>query len=285
MKLKNLLIRQMLPEDIPDAMRLKTIAGWNQTENDWKLYLETNPEGCFAAVINGRVVATVTTINHENILSWIGMMLVDPEFRRKGIASRLIKHAIEWLSECETIKLDATPAGKKVYDTLGFKDEYSLFRMTTGSLQFNETFNNSITLITDDDYREIAEMDKTVFGAGRIAVLKFLAQSNPETAWKLIRNGILKGYCMGRPGTNYYQIGPVVAKTAYNAIELSKAVMNNLAGQAVVIDVPASQHEFLQWLKSSGFIEERPFIRMYYGSNTNPGLPENVFAICGPELG
>ena len=281
----DLIIRQMLPEDIPDAMRLKTIAGWNQTENDWKLYLEINPEGCFTAVINGRVIATVTTINFENILSWIGMMLVDPEFRRKGIASRLMQHAMEWLSECETIKLDATPAGKKVYDTLGFKDEFSLLRMTTDSLRFNETMNGGTSSVTDENYREIAEMDKTVFGAGRMTVLKSLAQSNPETAWKLNRNGILKGYCMGRSGANFYQIGPVVAKTAHDAVELSKAVMNNLTGQAVVIDVPANQHEFLQWLTVSGFTEERPFIRMYYGSNKNPGMPENVFAICGPELG
>lgn len=275
----------MLPEDIPDAMRLKTIAGWNQTENDWKFYLDTNPEGCFAAVINGRVVGTVTTINYENILSWIGMVLIDPEFRRKGIASRLIKHAMEWLIECETIKLDATPAGKKVYDKLGFKDEFSLLRMTADSLQFSEVLNIGTSLITDENYREIEETDKTVFGAGRITVLKFLARNSPETAWKLIRDGILKGYCMGRPGANYYQIGPVVAKTAHDAVELLKAVMNNLAGQAVVIDVPANQHEFLQWLKSSRFTEERPFIRMYYGSNKNPGMPENVFAICGPELG
>lgn len=277
----------MLPVDIPAGMRLKTAAGWNQTEDDWKLYLDTNPEGCFAAVYRCNVVGTVTTINYDNNVAWIGMMLVDPEFRRRGIATRLMQQAMECLSECETIKLDATPAGKEVYDGLGFKDEYSLCRMTIDKVPSVKTadINTNITQITNNDFAEIAKTDKAVFGADRMPVLQFIARNNPVTARKLIRNDTLTGYCLGRPGTNFYQVGPIVAETEQDAIDLVKEVLSTLAGRAVVVDVPTDQCDFLEWLVSSGFMEERPFIRMYYGSNAHPGLPENVYAISGPELG
>ena len=275
----------MLYGDIPAGMRLKTAADWNQTEADWKLYLGISPGGCFAAVFRGKVVGTVTTTNYANSVGWIGMMLVDPEYRRRGIASRLMQHAIEHLSECETIKLDATPAGKKVYDRLGFREEYSLCRMTTATAPYIKTTNTEIIPITDDDFTEIAKTDEAVFGADRMPVLQFLAHHNPGTARKLIRNDTITGYCMGRPGTNFYQVGPIVAETEQDALDLIKEILSNLKGQAVVIDVPGVQRNFLKWLVSCGFTKERPFIRMYYGSNAHPGLPEKVFGISGPELG
>ena len=41
------MIRQMRPEDIGDAMRLKQAAGWNQTEQDWVNVMALEPEGCW----------------------------------------------------------------------------------------------------------------------------------------------------------------------------------------------------------------------------------------------
>ena len=74
-------------------------------------------------------------------------------------------------------------------------------------------------------------------------------------------------------------------ETTTEAIDLTKVALSTLAGQGVVIDVPAYQDDLLHWLISVGFTRQRPFIRMYYGSNQNPGLPQQVFAISGPELG
>ena len=283
--LEHIVIQQMQPADIPDGMRFKTAAGWNQTEADWKLYLDASPDGCFAAVFEGRIVGTVTTLVYDTTFAWIGMMLVDPEYRRRGIATSLMRYAMDYLSEIETIKLDATPAGKKVYDRLGFREEYPLRRMTLGNLPLIHSTTTNITLITEDDFKEIAKKDIVVFGANRMQVLKALARNNPGTAKKIIRNGAIAGYCMGRPGTNFYQIGPVVADTGQDAICLAQEVMSTLTGHAVVIDVPVQQQGFMEWIVSLGFTEQRLLIRMYYGDSAHPGQPDNVYAICGPELG
>ena len=59
-------LRTMTKADIAAGMRLKEIAGWNQTVADWKRFLEASPEGCFVAEEDGQVRGTATTISFES---------------------------------------------------------------------------------------------------------------------------------------------------------------------------------------------------------------------------
>ena len=121
-------LRPMRPVDIPEGMRLKKAAKWNQLEQDWKFFLESSQDGSLVAEYQGQIVGTITSINYAKRFSWIGMLLVDPSTRRMGIGTKLLKESMRLSAEYGTIRLDATPAGKQLYDTLGFKDEYNLSR-------------------------------------------------------------------------------------------------------------------------------------------------------------
>ena len=123
-------LRTMTTADIPAGMRLKDVAGWNQTPADWRCFLQSSPRGCFAAEVDGKVVGTAATIVYEQRFAWIGMVLVDPGFRGRGIGTRLLRKAVEHLDEIGigTMKLDATPAGRPIYRKLGFEDEYEIER-------------------------------------------------------------------------------------------------------------------------------------------------------------
>ena len=278
-------IRRMRPGDIAAGMRLKSIAGWNQTDRDWKLFLDVNSDGCFVAVCAGGVVGTVTTIIYENRIAWIGMMLVDPAYRRRGIATRLINHAVAWLGPDITVKLDATPLGKTVYDRLGFVEEYTLCRISADSVATDTVHPTGISPVSSADLEALISLDRTAFGAGRSTVLESLFRNSSGLAWKCSRDGLLTGYCMGRPGTDFRQIGPVIAAGTDDAVGLALTALNGIAGQAAVIDAPAGRDDFLRRLYSCGFVEQRRLIRMYRGNNDNPGKPDMVFAIAGPELG
>jgi N-acetylglutamate synthase-like GNAT family acetyltransferase len=73
--------------DLPAGVRLNQIAGWNQTASDWERFLEVSPEGCFVAELNGQVCGTVTTISFQSRFAWIGMVLVDPQCRGRGMGT------------------------------------------------------------------------------------------------------------------------------------------------------------------------------------------------------
>jgi ribosomal protein S18 acetylase RimI-like enzyme len=85
---------------------------------DWELFLRLSPRGCRAAVQDGKVVGTVTTVNYENRFAWVGMVLVDPETRGQGVGTRLLQETMSVLRDMPSIRLDATPQGRPVYQRL-----------------------------------------------------------------------------------------------------------------------------------------------------------------------
>ena len=80
-------IREMTEQDIPGGVRLNTLSGWNQTSADWKRFLTSSPQGCFVMEDERKVIGTAATICYQNRFAWIGMVLVDPEYRKQGIGT------------------------------------------------------------------------------------------------------------------------------------------------------------------------------------------------------
>jgi ribosomal protein S18 acetylase RimI-like enzyme len=122
--------RPMDRDDIDAGLSLCRANGWNQRRRDWELFLQRSPDDCRVVTREGKVVGTVTTLRYQHFFSWIGMLLVDPAFHRQGIGTQLLREALEILQKEETVKLDATPAGREVYLKLNFADEYPLSRMS-----------------------------------------------------------------------------------------------------------------------------------------------------------
>lgn len=231
----------------------------------------------------------VTAINYNNEVAWIGMVLVNRNHRSKGISKMLLSALFEQLHSCKSIKLDATPAGQPVYQKFGFKDEYLIHRMTAipvsakGPRGFGgEQLPQAVHF---NDSPEIVEYDKRVFGADRKQLIEFLIKDYPDNALILKRDGQISGLALGRKGTRFHQIGPVMAPTTEDAKKLIIASLEKLEGQPVVIDVLDDKQDLIDWLVEAGFTKKRHFVRMYQNENPYPGMRENHYLIGGPEFG
>ena len=278
--------RAMTTGDIPAGLSLCRSIGWNQLSSDWELFLKLSLEGCRVAVDeNNKVVGTVTTVKYEDHFSWIGMVLVEPERQRQGIGMQLLKESLTILKNQETVKLDATPAGREVYKKLGFKEEYPLTRMRCPDVELGRLPDSNAKLILARDVDRIVAFDNSIFGADRKAVLLDLWKRAPQLCSLMEENDEVNAYCLGRLGHNYLHIGPVVSKGITNAKEVASAALSKCRGQAVIVDSLHHSPEWLSWLASMGFSDLRCLTRMYKGTNSWPGLPENQFAILGPEFG
>ena len=82
--------RDLTPEDIPGCMVLSRAAGWNQSPEDWRLVLEAGRAR--GAVVEGRLVASAALMPY-GAFGWICMVLVAPDARRQGHATRLMDWA------------------------------------------------------------------------------------------------------------------------------------------------------------------------------------------------
>jgi len=279
--------RPMTAGDIPAGLSLCRAAGWNQISRDWELFLQLSPEGCRVAMAEDemKVVGTATTVQYEDHFSWIGMVLVDPDRHRQGIGSQLLRESLQVLKDVETVKLDATPAGRQVYLQLDFVDEYEISRMALKNISPATLPDSTARPIRADDLPALLAFDKKVFGANRLPVLEWLLAGGSAYAFLLENHEGIRGYCFGRPGHNFTHIGPVVSHDPEAARELVSAALRHCSGPAVVLDALLHTREWMQWLLSIGFQEQRPLIRMYRGTNAHPGIPEKQFAILGPEFG
>jgi GNAT superfamily N-acetyltransferase len=281
-------IRIMTADDISAGVRLKEIAGWNQTEADWKRFLEASPQGCFVAEVNDKVCGTVTTIVFENRFAWVGMVLVDPEFRSRGLGTALLERAIQYLDDLKiaTIKLDATPQGKPLYEKLGFMSEYEIERWSLQRASPGDTrIPNRWVSASAELSLEVLEIDREVFGADRSALLKSLHREAPEFTSSVLVGGIVQGYALGRRGAFADHLGPWISRSSGAAPQLLENFVTRSSRQRLIVDRKEANKIAAGLLESFGFSYARTLTRMYRGVNRFPGQPDMLCAILGPEFG
>lgn len=276
-------IRAMNPADIPAGMRLKDIAGWNQTREDWQRFLQFNPEGCFVAERGGQVAGTVATIIYEGRLAWIGMVLVDPGFRGQGIGTALLAHAVAYLDarRIPCIKLDATPQGQPLYERLGFKVEYEIERCLLRRAVSTAATSPRKT----EDLDAIVAIDRDAFGVDRGALVRSLAGAAPELVVLASQGESLEGYALGRRGSLADHLGPWIARDERAARVILEDFLARSGRDTIFVDLLRENRWARALVNDKGFAFSRPLTRMYRGENASPGRPDLVGAILGPEFG
>jgi ribosomal protein S18 acetylase RimI-like enzyme len=284
-------LRVLTPADVTFAAELNALIGWNQTERDWRGYLEFAPDGCFVADVAGQRAGTATTIAYGDRFGWVGMVLVRPEFRRLGLGTTLLRHTIDFLRSRGTgcVKLDATPMGRPVYLPLGFVDEYevSRYQVTAAGAGVGAAGAAEETLqpLAEADFSAVVRLDAAAFGAERPAVLRAMSGRDPEMCFAVSEAGRIRGYAIARQGREAVQLGPWIAEDPETAERLLGAVLARVAGRRVFVDVPHPNAAGRALVERHGFTVQRGFMRMFLGENRHPGAPEKVYGTSGAEKG
>ena len=265
-------------EDIPDALALCRFAGWNQTQQDWMRFLRLSPESCFGVAHNQTCIATCISVAYAARQAWIGMMLVHPDYRRRGLAKLLLSHSIEHLEGegIACVRLDATPDGRLVYEKMGFVAEFELSRWRLdeppvapqGMRQFSSQPNRS--------HREYLELDRRAFGCDRALLLDALADDS-------IVYSVDGGFGMVRSGHLANYLGPLTASNPEAARDIACRLLSDTSAP-IFWDIPDSQAKTVEFARSLGFKQARTLTRMRRGENVAQDV-ELIHGISGPSSG
>ncbi len=278
-------IRPILRSDLEFAQHVRALAGWNQTRADWRRLLRYQPDGCFLAELTGWPAGTATAICYGASLGWIGMVLVDPESRRKGVATALMEHAMEFLSgRVVCIKLDATPDGQRVYERLGFQVEYSLTRWQRADHQ-SVPCGARCPPLTEADWSELVRDDAVVFGVERSRLLRMLDDDSLATCMARNSNGSIESYGMARTGARAAYIGPVVSLRGASAAGVIHELIERVEQDALYWDIPDDNLPAIELAMRLGFSRQRPLVRMWHGRTLVKGNTCGQWAIAGPAVG
>jgi GNAT superfamily N-acetyltransferase len=305
-------LRRLTSDDIPWAMALKDAAGWNQTEDDWRIFLELEPDGCFALEKDGKVIATCTAATYgespraemstespraagpREPFGWVGMMLVHPDERRKGHGTRMLRAAVDFLEGRGTMAaLDATPLGKLLYDRRGFKDLFGIERRT-GTAPVGAKPHPACSLLGERDVDgDLLRLDLESFGARRGRLLSKLLARKGAFGLAFRACGSVEGFILARPGSRYSYLGPWVARTEEAAKALWDSALARVGGSSVVVDVLVPNEPARVLAVAAGLEVSRTLVRMVRGSEEAlaclpappGGRPDRIFGLACPAWG
>lgn len=264
-------------EEISRGVELSTEAHWNQTPEDWRDVLRHGRVFCERDGITGRAVATGGLMPYGRV-AWIGLILVTSAWRRRGLASRLMRRCMDLALERGALAgLDATPDGARVYEGLGFRtiDHLTRFRRA-GS---DPSIEKRAECAQSKPVERLFERDADAFGADRSALLSDMA-ARPGTRLYEMNDAV----ALVRPGRTARHIGPLHAGSERVAGQLLDFILDEERGP-LIVDLFDRHAGIATRLARQGFVGERPFLRMTLGGAPLPGRPDTAFAAIGPEYG
>jgi GNAT superfamily N-acetyltransferase len=277
------------PSELDDVAALVREARWNQLAADWHVFLALGRVHA-AHTAEGRIVATTATLPFGGRFAWISMVLVAGEYRRRGLATQLMRRAMDELASAGLLPvLDATPDGRAVYRRLGFADSWGFHRLIRRARQgaaptLPAPAGVTIRPVTDADWPALCAYDAAAFGAGRGAVLAGLRGRLPAAELVAARAGGIAGFLLGRDGARAAQAGPLIADDDAVARALIARAIDAIDGP-LFVDLADDKTALRGVLEARGFAAARPFTRMIHGSALRFDDAARTFAVAGPEFG
>jgi GNAT superfamily N-acetyltransferase len=283
-------IDRLTHRDLPDALRLSTEAGWNQTGADWKRLLDLSPGACFGGRLAGRLVATATLASYGGDLaskySWIGMVIVERACRRRGFGTALLRQALEHgLARGDSVVgLDATDLGRPVYLQHGFVDVAPIERWLGRLAPESPPPGIEVETLAGTVPDEVLAFDRSAVGLDRGHLLRHLA-ADPDVLLLVARDRTrVQGVAFLRSGREHRHLGPVVAEPGAGLDGLLVAAAARLAGGSVLVD--ALRNDLTAGrLAASGLIVQRRLQRMTYGRPQGILIGARVVAATAFEWG
>jgi GNAT superfamily N-acetyltransferase len=251
---------------MPSALLLSQEAGWNQTLADWAVFFEHGT--VLGILIDDCLVATAAALPYGDRLGWVSMVLVTAQWRRRGLATRLVAGCTSLLREAgRAALLDAAPAGVAIYTALGFVPLGTMERWQ-GPGGGEEAIGAPVNLT----------LDQSAFGADRRFLLEDILARPRSVAFRSPH-----GLAIMRQGSSAFHVGPIIAEPE-EAQALMTVSIRAARGQ-VIVDVLDAGRILIPTLVAHNFSRQRCFTRMARGLAELPGHPAQLIAAAGPEFG
>jgi GNAT superfamily N-acetyltransferase len=270
--------RLLRQEDITTALKLSADAGWNQTEEDWQTLLDLASDSCWGIEMDGTLVATTTLLRYGRRLGWIGMVLTDQKYRRRGLAKTLLERVLAQADKLavETIKLDATDQGLPLYEQFGFRAEQEIERWSRPATASGKDAPAKSRPGGQEEDGAWRKSDAAVFGADRTQLLETLARENSPISRS-------RSYIFFRKGRATKHLGPCVSESSPIARSLIEEAVR-ASSSSWSWDLLPRNAEAVAIARDLGFTPQRHLVRMTRGRNLRAN-GNKIYATAGFELG
>jgi len=274
-------IREMKPEDAPQACALSDSEGWGFDVSDFKRILDLWPGGSFVCEEKGRIIGMLTTATYVRS-GWIGNVVVEERFRSSGLGSVLVCRGLDHLQrqKMEAVLLYSYKGLEGFYRRFGFRelDSYECYR---GRIKARGK-RICAERMCKDDLDDVRELDARRFGDDRSRLLERLLRDFPETSLVHRSGDRLMGYVMATASGRVCNIGPGIALARSSARLLLESLGVLLRGKECFLVAPSQV--------GAGLAGELGLISSFSVTRMARGIPpevrtDEIFAIGALEKG
>lgn len=277
-------IRQMSKENARQGWEWARQEGWTPGLHDWEVMTAIDSKGCFAGILDGKMVSSIMAVQYQKRYGFIGLYIVAPEHRGCGYGLAIWKHAMNYLTKeigVECIGLDGVLANEALYKMWGFHPSHKIYHY---KYRVNRTFKRGCPEISEKHFQDITNYDLRVFMVDRASFLHdFIFKTEAKTSEAYIA-GKLVGFAVARPCFEGYKVGPLFADDIEVARILIESLFADLPGQPVFTEVPEANSQAIKLVTDFDMSPGLPTIRMYTGNQYQQDI-RYVYAVTSRVVG
>ncbi|HGE7609882.1 GNAT family N-acetyltransferase [Bacillus thuringiensis] len=247
-------VERLSKEQIGDIVALSSYIGWDYNREEIDTVFNS---GIVYGVWNERkeLIASAAIILYGEALASIGMVIVHPDYKGRGIGKVITNSCMSSVSAQTPIMLIATDEGKPLYEKLGFRVVSYVSKYICNSYNVNHKCAENeecMMVYKEGDLEGIIKIDEGAFGTSRNEFLKQrIMQSEQCVVVKDTEENVV-GYGISIQTPENKIIGPVVAKNNAMAMRIVHDFARGHNGK-LRMDVPEGKNEFMKELEVAGF--------------------------------
>jgi GNAT superfamily N-acetyltransferase len=277
-------IRQMRADEAAAAIAFAAAEGWNPGKGDAQLFYNTDPTGFFVVEADGVMAGCISAVRYDKSFGFIGLYIMKPEYRGKGLGMKLWRKAMQYLDGCN-IGLDGVVAQQENYEKSGFRFAYNNIRYQYTVRDTDNLVTPTLLRIAETEFEELAAFDRQYFPANREKFLQPWIKQQGSTGYAAVQDGALTGYIVLRPCVHGHKVGPLFARDAVTAKQLFEQAVSGLgAGALVYLDVPQPNGQAMALAEEYGMEKVFETARMYTQAVPDINL-DGVYGVTSFELG
>ncbi|KVH48582.1 GCN5 family acetyltransferase [Burkholderia diffusa] len=277
---EDFIVRTMSASEVAMSVEWAAAEGWNPGWHDAHCFREADPAGFFVGLWRGEPVACLAAVAYDEHFGFIGLYIVKPEFRGKGLGMRIWQHGMRYLGE-RNIGLDGVVAQQANYGKSGFRLAYRNIRYEG---RVSGIGCAHVAEAADVPFEQLLAYDRQCFPVARERFVSVWIAQPDAVALATIDAGRVAGYGVVRRCRAGCKIGPLFADDADVATGLFRALASRMPGEAIVLDVPETNLAAVALAERHGMSSVFETARMY--TKEAPAIAiDRVFGVTSFELG
>lgn len=264
------------PSDLGEAHAITRALSWPHRLEDWERMLALG-EGVAVRGEDGSLAGTGIAWPWGEGAATVGLILVREAYQRRGLGRSIMDELTRRLPG-RVLRLSATKAGLRLYESLGFAGVGTV-RQLQGEARARG-LADGLRLAQARDDEAIVALDAASFGWERGRLIRMLVETGQGVV--IERGGAVTGFGFRRAFGRGNLIGPIVAANDQDARALFDALLADGFNRIDIADVAAG---LIPAIEAAGMMPAGAVVSMTNGPWPEPRGAARLYALSSQAFG